>query len=321
MSADFQNNIVVLDGATTEGDGVSWDPIESLGHLKIYDRCVSEEIVHRAKGAHYLITNKCILDQRIMEQLPLLRCICLLATGFNNIDTKAARNLGIDVCNAVNYSSDSVAQHVFSLILHFTNQVSIHSQSVHQGKWSTSTDWTYRLTKLVELKGKTIGIFGYGRIGKAVARIAKGFGMKVIATRRAEITDANVEQVSWQELLSRSDVLTLHAPLSDETQNIIDANALQKMKPTSILVNTGRGGLINELDLKLALLEGRIAGAGLDVLCLEPPQADHPLTNVHNCVITPHIAWSTIEARQRLIDIVASNICAHQEGRSQNVVN
>ncbi len=314
--------IVILDGYTTNPGDLSWKPIEQFGDLRVHDRTPDNKIYHRAQNAEIVIVNKTQLDMYHIGRLRKLKLICLLATGYNNIDIYGANHFGVTVCNAVGYSAPAVAQHVFSLLLEMTNNVAIHNKSVQSSGWANAPDWCYWKRPLIELSGKTIGIYGLGKIGQQVAKTALAFGMKVIANRRnmQQIPPPGIEYVSLDRLFTESDVLTLHAPLSEENEGIINAQNLSKMKPTTFFINTGRGGLVNELDLKNALQNGQIAGACLDVLSQEPPNPDHPLIGIKNCIITPHQAWATKESRERLIQIVADNIKAFLNGKPQNVV-
>lgn len=316
-------NIVILDGFVANPGDQSWKAIEQQGQLSVYDRTNKEQLYERTKDAHILIVNKCPLDRALIERLTNLECICTLATGYNNIDIQAAKEKGVVVCNAVGYSSPSVAQQVFALLLELTNRVGLHNETVQQNAWANAIDWCYWKSPMMELSGKTMGIYGLGKIGQATAKIALAFGMKVIATRKNpnKRTDPNIQLVTLEKLFQESDVLTLHAPLTPENKYIINSKNLTKMKPNAYLVNTGRGDLVNELDLKEALLKGTIAGAGLDVLSQEPPPKNHLLLGVPNCLITPHQAWATKESRARLIQIVADNIKAFLNGAAQNVVN
>lgn len=315
--------IIILDGHAANPGDLSWAPISQLGELSVFPRTKPEEGFERAKNADILIVNKFVVDENLMSQLPQLKLICTLATGYNNIDVKAAAKNNITVCNAVGYSSPSVAQHVFALLLKMTNHVAIHNEDVHQNGWANAPDWCYWKSPLMELAGKTMGIYGFGKIGRQTAKAALGFGMKVLANRKnmGSPPPAGVDYVSFERLLSESDVLSLHAPLSDENKDIINTENLSKMKPSAILINTGRGGLVNELDLKNALENKIIAAAGLDVLSQEPPPMDHPLVGLKNCIITPHQAWASMESRNRLIQIVAENIQAFLQGHYKNVVH
>lgn len=316
-------NIVILDGHVANPGDLSWQAIANQGNLKIYPRTTDNKVLERAKDADILIVNKRGLDKTILKQLPQLKCICTLATGYNNIDVVAARSLGITVCNAVGYSSPSVAQHVFALLLELINRVGLHNDHIQQNGWANSIDWCYWKSPMMELSGKTMGIYGFGKIGQQVAQIALAFGMKVIAVRKSNTPPSNklIQLVSLETLLKESDVISLHAPLTTENTGIINSHHLELMKKTAYLINTGRGGLINEPDLKEALTTYQIAGAGLDVLSQEPPPKNHLLLGLTNCLITPHHAWATKESRARLITIVAENIKAFLEGKPQNVVN
>lgn len=316
--------LVVLDGHTLNPGDLSWEPLESFGDLTVYDRTNVEDIISRASDAEIVFTNKTPLSRETLTQLPKLKYIGVLATGYNIVDTKAARELGIEVTNVPTYSTNSVAQFVFALLLALCHHIEQHSDAVHQGEWTRSLDFCFTKSPLIDLEGKTIGIIGYGRIGERVAQIAKAFGMDVLVAESRSGTRPNgtsVPRVSWERLFAESDVVTLHAPLTDETKEMIDAQTLALMKPTSFLINTGRGGLINEADLAEALNKGGIAGAALDVLSVEPPSATNPLLSAKNCLITPHIAWATLEARKRLMGITIENLQAFLNGTSINVVN
>ena len=320
---NHQPNIVILDGYTANPNDLSWDNIACLGTLSIYDRTSPEQLIERAKEAEILIINKCRIDRTLLSRLPQLKLICLSATGYNNIDIIAAKEKGVLVCNAANYGSASVAQHVFALILNHSNHVHLHNEGIHKGDWSQSIDWTYHQKPLIELAGQTLGIYGFGKIGQAVAKIALAFEMNVIAHRKnmTQSPPPNITYVDFETLLKESDFLSLNAPLTTENNQLINAENLAKMKKSSLLINTSRGGLINELELKFALENNIIAGAALDVLSSEPPAKNHPLLNCPNCVITPHHAWATRASRQRLLNIVAENIKAYLNGQPINVVN
>ncbi|MFV0589986.1 MAG: D-2-hydroxyacid dehydrogenase [Draconibacterium sp.] len=314
--------IVVLDGYTLNPGDLSWDIIKKLGVCDIYDRTPKELTHERAQNATAIFTNKVVIDAEMISRLPDLRFIGVLATGYNVIDTDAARAAGIIVSNIPAYSTDSVAQMVFAHILHFTQSVAEHAQSVSKGKWAESIDFSYRVKPQIELAAKTLGIIGFGQIGQAVARIGLAFGMKIIFNNRSKKNTAiDARQVDMDTLLSESDFISINCPLTEENTGFINTTTLQKMKPTAFLVNTGRGPLINETDLADALNNGTIAGAGLDVLSVEPPTAENPLPEAKNCYITPHIAWSTFEARQRLMTIAANNLKAFLNGVPINVVN
>ena len=315
--------IVILDGHVANPGDLSWNPIAEQGALTIHKRTADDLVIERAKDANIVIVNKRSLNKKILAQLPELKLICTLATGYNNIDIDAANHFGITVCNAVGYSSPSVAQHVFALLLELINRVGLHNETVQQNGWANSIDWCYWKSPMMELSGKTMGIYGYGKIGEQVANIALAFGMKVVAVRLSNQAPANshVQLVDLKTLFQESDVLSLHAPLTEANTGIINQTNLALMKKSAYLINTGRGGLVNEMDLKTALQNGAIAGAGLDVLSEEPPPVDHLLLGTPNCLITPHHAWATKESRGRLIEIVAANIQAFLAGKPQNVVN
>lgn len=316
-------HIVILDGYTLNPGDLSWEPIEALGTLTIYDRTPTEQIVERAQDADLVLVNKVVLSAEHLAQLPKLKYIGVTATGYNNIDLDAARERGIVVTNVKGYSSPSVAQHTFGLLLALTNHVELHSQSVHSGDWTNASDFCYWKTPLVELSGKTMGLIGLGDIGTQVAQIALAFGMKVVVYRKhpSQTDNEQIKNVPLEELFRTSDVVSLHCPLTEETREIVNADSLALMKRSAYLLNTGRGPLINEADLAAALQGGQIAGAGLDVLSTEPPQADNPLLSAPNCIITPHIAWAFFESRQRLLRLVVENIRAFQAGTPQNVVS
>jgi len=305
-------NIVVLDGYTANPGDLSWDEFNQLGVCTVYDRTPEPQVVERARDAEVALTNKSILSRATIAALPKLRYIGVLATGYNVVDTDAARERGIPVCNVPEYGTPNVAQAVFALLLELTNRTGHHAQTVRDGRWTAATDFCYWDFPLIELDGLTLGIIGYGRIGKKVAEIARAFRMHVLTC------DVGNDLC---QLLRESDVVTLHCPLTPETRELINADHLAWMKPTAFLINTARGGLVNEADLADALNQSRLAGAGLDVLSVEPPAADNPLLRAKNCLITPHIAWATRNARARLLKIAADNICAWRDGHPQNVVN
>lgn len=315
--------IVVLDGYTLNPGDLEWSRLNSLGELTVYDRTAESQIVERAADAEIVLTNKTPLSAQMIQQLPKLRYIGVLATGYNIVDTQVAKENGIIVTNVPAYSSHSVAQLVFALLLEFCHRVQQHSDSVLNGDWSGSIDFSYSRSTLVELSGQTMGLIGLGQIGKQTALIAQAMGMKVIATGSGRNVPQPVEGIKWvqlDELLQRSDVISLHCPLTPATNQLIDAKRIAQMKPTAILINTARGGLLNEEDVAHALNEGRLAGAGLDVLTVEPPRPDNPLLHAKNVIITPHIAWATKEARARLMDTAIGNVRAYVDGRPVNVV-
>lgn len=314
--------IVILDGYTLNPGDLSWDEIRKLGECTVYDRTPPEKILERASKAAAIFTNKVVIGRDIIKQLPDLKFIGVLATGYNVVDLQAAAEAGILVANIPAYSTASVAQMVFSHILNIAQNVSKHAKSVKDGDWTNSIDFTYHLTPQTELAGKTLGIIGFGQIGQAVARVGLAFGMKILFQNRSKKeTNADFRQVDLDTLLVESDFISLNCPLTDENAGFINKSTIGKMKKSAILINTGRGALINEKDLADALNSGRIAGAGLDVLSTEPPKAENPLLAAKNCYITPHIAWATKEARQRLMQIAAQNLKAFINGTPQNIVN
>jgi len=311
--------IVVLDGHTANPGDLSWDPIHRLGELSIHDRTAPGDVVARAQGAEIVLTNKTVLSAEAIAALPRLELICVLATGYNVVDVAAARARGIPVCNVPEYSTPNVAQAVFALLLELTNKTGHHDATVHAGRWVACPDFCYWDGDLVELAGLTFGIVGYGRIGRAVGQVARALGMNVIFYRRTP--DGDPAAVDLDTLFRTSDVVSLHCPLTPDTKDLVNARRIETMKPTAFLLNTARGALVNEADLAAALHAGRIAGAGLDVLSVEPPSADNPLLTAPRCVITPHIAWATRDARRRLLDTTAGNVAAFVAGSPRNVVN
>lgn len=314
-------NIVILDGNAANPGDLSWEAIAQLGSLKVYERTAPGQMRSRCAGMQAILTNKARLDAQLIESLPDLQYIGVIATGYNSVDIPAATAQGITVCNAPGYGRDSVAQHVFALLLELSNQVGLHADSTAKGEWSSCKDWTYQKAPMMELAGKTMGIVGLGAIGTQVAQIAQAFGMKVIANNRSNRNIEGVSMVEIEDLFSRSDVVSLNCPLTESNRRFVSTSLLNQMKPTAFLINTARGLLIDESALAHALQAGIIAGAGLDVLSEEPPAATHPLLHTRNCLITPHNAWGTQEARARLIDIVAANLRGFVEGNPQNVVN
>ena len=317
---DMNLTIVALDAHPMNPGDLSWKRFRVFGTLNIYPRTNPDEIHQRAANADILLINKVKIEGSMMERLPKLKLIVVTATGYDNVDMKAAITLGIAVYNAKSYSSFSVAQHVFALILHFSNYVNLHNQSVRDNKWAFLTDFSYFLQPLQELNGLTLGLFGLGDIGQKVAKIGSAFGMKIIATKR-NLKDNPLNYVSllpFEELIQQSDILSLHAPLTEQTRNLFDIRVFEKMKSSAILINTARGAIINENDLVQALKNRVIRGAGLDVLSTEPPRPDHPLYNLDNCVITPHHAWATVSSRKQLMNISFNNIIAFQEGDDTN---
>ena len=315
--------IVNLDGYTTNPGDLSWVGIEQFGELTTYDRTSPEQVVERAKDADILLINKTVINAEMLKQMPKLKYVGLQSTGYNVIDGKAARELGITISNIPAYSTNAVAQLVFAFILEITNKVSLHSNSVHNDEWVNCPDFCYWKGSLTELDGKTIGIVGFGSIGKRVANIAKAFGLKVnVYTPHPKPEEfKDICFVDFDTLLKESDIVTCHCPLTPETTGIINAEALAKMKSSAILINTSRGPVVDDKALAEALNNGRIQAAGLDVLTTEPPKADNPLLKAKNCYITPHIAWAGFETRKRLMTILEENLKAFLDGKPQNVVN
>ena len=323
-------HLVVLDAFTLNPGDLSWERLLSLGNCSIYDRTAPEAIVAEAAEAELVLTNKAVLSRTVIESLPQLKYISVMATGYNVVDLEAANERGIIITNVPIYSTASVAQMLMAHLLHFAHRLGDHSQSVHAGRWSASRDFCFWDFPQVELAGLTMGIVGMGRIGRATAKLADAFGMKVIATSRSPINPINtakgdfpeyVQAVDLDTLFRDSDVVSLHCPLTPETEGLVDATRLQSMKPTALLINTSRGPLVDEAALADALQRGTIAAAGLDVLSTEPPPADHPLLGIENCAISPHIAWATRSARSRLLDTVVENVAAFLSGQPKNVVN
>lgn len=316
--------ITVLDGYGLNPGDLSWEELKKLGDLTVYDRTAPSETIERSAGSEILITNKTIIDRGIIEKLPDLRYIGVLATGYNVVDTKAAREKGITVTNIPSYSTASVAQMVFSLLLAITNGVEHFTADNRAGRWSRNADFCYWDSPLMELAGKTFGIVGFGNIGSKVAGIALALGMKVMAqtSKSQEELPTGIEKATGLEhLLKECDVLSLHCPLTESTKHIINATTLAMMKPSAILINTGRGPLVDEIALAAALNSGALRGAGVDVLSCEPPSIDNPLLYARNCYTTPHIGWATTEARQRLMDIAVANVANFLKGTPTNVVN
>lgn len=319
--------IVILDGYAENPGDLSWDGFRALGEVTVYDRTPyasgNAEIIARAKGAEAVILNKTPLSAETLAALtPELKYIGTLATGYNVIDVEAAKALGIPVCNTPNYGTAAVAQHTMALLLELCHHVGDHNRSVKDGDWSRSPDFTYWNSPLIELAGKTMGIIGYGRIGKATAALAAAFGMKILAYGRTpHPEDTSARWVSLDTLLAESDVISLHCPLFPETRGIINRQTIAKMKNGVLILNTSRGPLIEEADLAEALESGKVAGAGLDVLCAEPADPRSPLLSQPNCIITPHIAWAPKESRQRLMDIAVDNLRAFLDGNPKNAVN
>jgi glycerate dehydrogenase len=307
-------NIVVLDGYTLNPGDLSWDALRELGSCEIYDRSAPDEIVPRSTSAEIVLTNKVKLNGEYMSSVSTLKYIGVTATGYNIVDVAAARERKVIVTNVPTYGTQSVAQMTFALLLELTQHVGHHAQTVREGRWTRSPDFCYWDYPLIELDGLTLGIIGFGRIGKMVGQLAEAFGMKVLTYSRKQPV------AEMETLFRRSDIISLHCPLTPQTEHLVNEKRLAWMKPTAFLLNTSRGPLIDESALAKALNEGRIAGAGLDVLAVEPPTADNPLLRAKNCLITPHIAWATRAARSRLMEAVVENVRAYLTGESKNVV-
>ena len=315
--------IVVLDGYAANPGDLSWDELKSLGECIVYDRTAPSEVTERAAGADILLTNKVVLNADTIAALPHLKYIGVLATGYNVVDIAAAKERGIVVTNIPAYSTPSVAQMVFAHILNIAQQVQHYTDEVRKGRWSSNPDFCFWDTPLIELRGKKIGIIGLGQTGYNTARIAIGFGMEVHAytSKSTFQLPPEIRKTELDELFANCDIISLHCPLTDSTREMVNAERLRLMKPTAILINTGRGPLINEQDLANALNNGTIYAAGVDVLSQEPPRANNPLLSARNCYITPHIAWASTAARERLMQIMLENIKAYQDGKPVNVVN
>lgn len=317
--------IVVLDGYAMNPGDLTWEGLQELGDVVIYDRSTETEIIERAKGAEIVLTNKVSVPAHIMEALPELKYIGVMATGYNIIDMDFAKKRNIVVTNVPGYSTPSVVQLTFSLLLELCYHTQRHSDAVMQGKWSASPDFSFWDYPLTELAGKTLGIIGFGSIGQKVADVGAAFGMDILAYSRTQTDQSHRKNFKWvaqqEELLTQADVVSLHCPLTPQTENLINAESLSLMKPSAILINTSRGGLIDAQALADALNQGRISAAGIDVLAVEPPPVDTPLFKAKNCLITPHIAWATKESRLRLMDVVVGNIKSFLTGQSVNVIS
>ena len=316
--------LVVLDGYTLNPGDLNWEGIKKFGDLEVHDRTPESLIVERCQGAEIIFTNKTPLREAVLSQLPDLKYIGVLATGYNVVDVDYAKTRGIAVANVPGYGTASVVQMTFALLLELCQHVQSHSDSVRQGDWAASPDFCYWNYPLIELEGKTIGIIGFGSIGQKVADIATAFGMNIMGFSRTRSDQSHRKNFKWaelNELLKESDVVSVHCPLFPETQGIINKNSLRLMKRTAFFLNTSRGPLMVDQDLADALNEGIIAGAGIDVLSVEPPSADNPLFKAKNCLITPHIAWATKEARSRLMGIAENNLSSFLNQKPINIVN
>ncbi len=317
--------IVILDAFTSNPGDLSWDAFKEFGKVTVHDRTAPNEVVARCAGCEVVLTNKVVLNAEIMDQLADLKYIGVLATGTNVVDLDYARQRGICVTNIPGYSTDSVVQHIVAFMLHFSSMVSMHNDAVHKGDWVNSKDFCFTLGTLNELSGSTLGIIGLGTIGRKLAKVADALGMKIVAAHQSSMNrlelSYNVEWLQVDEVFAQADFLSLNCPLTPVTEKLVNAERLQKMKSSAIIINTGRGPLVNEQALAVALNSGTIAGAGLDVLCTEPPIRDNPLLSANNCVITPHIAWASREARGRLIATAADNLTAFISKNPKNTVS
>lgn len=316
--------IVVLDGYTLNPGDLSWDKLKQLGDVEIYDRTPADKTLERSKEAEVLLTNKAPLEGQVLEQLSSLKYIGVTATGYNIVDVDVAKKKGIIVTNVPGYGTDSVVQLTFALLMELCLHVQHHSNEVKGGKWSRSPDFSFWDFPLIELSGKTMGIIGFGNIGQKVADIATAFGMNIIAASRTQTDQSkrlNFKWVTINELLENSDVVSIHSPLVSETEGLINKENLKKMKPSAFILNTSRGPIIVDEDLADALNNNIIAGAGVDVLSTEPPSENNPLFKAKNCIITPHIAWATKEARERLLNMAVNNLAAFIDGKLVNVIN
>ncbi|MBX3024159.1 D-2-hydroxyacid dehydrogenase [bacterium] len=316
--------IVVLDGYTLNPGDNPWDDLAELGELTVHDRTPPGEVVARAAGAAIVLTNKTVIDAAALARLPDLRFIAVLATGYNVVDVAAARARGVPVANVPVYGSVDVAQHTLALLLELCHRVGDHARAVREGAWSQAPDFCFWLTPPRALAGQTLGIVGYGRIGRQVARLARALGMKVLASSRLERPAGGEPPDGWRtipDLFAEADVISLHCPLTEDNAAFVNAALLARVRPGALLLNTARGGLIDEPALAAALAEGRLAGAALDVLSREPPPPDHPLLQAPNCVVTPHIAWASLAARRRLMAATVSNVRAFLAGSPVNIVS
>ena len=315
--------IVVLDGYGVNPGDLSWETLEALGDVEVYPRTAPEDVIDRCFNAEIILTNKVVINKQILVSLPRLKYIGVLATGYNVVDVDTASDLDIIVTNIPAYSTDSVVQMTFAHILTITNRVEHYTQQNRNGRWSNNPDFVYWDTPLIELAGKTMGIVGLGNIGMKVAQLARCFGMEVYAftSKASSLLPEGIQKTTFEGLLSVSDILSLHCPLNRSTREMINASSLAKMKEGALLINTGRGPLVNEADVAEALRSGHLGGYGADVMCQEPPAEDNPLFSAPNAYITPHIAWATFEARKRLIAIAVGNVKAFIDGNPVNVVN
>ena len=317
--------IVFIDAYTANPGDLPWEPFEKLGELTVFERSTDDEVIARCLEAEAVLTNKVKFTRKQIDQLPKLKYIGITATGTNIVDLEYAAQKGIQVTNVPGYSTDSVAQHVIAMILHFSSRIAEHSQAVFNGDWVNSKDFCFTLGTLSELSGKTLGIVGLGSIGQKTALIASAMGMKICAAHQSSMNRLELPyEVTWlpvDEVFKQSDFLSLHCPLTPETENLVNEQRLNSMKTNAVIINTGRGPLIDEAALSNALKNNVIAGAALDVLSTAPPAPDNPMLSAPNCIITPHIAWASYEARNRLLTTVAANIDSYKKGSTENLVN
>ena len=315
--------IVVLDGATMNPGDNPWTPIQSLGDLQVFDQTTPDQTVQRGAEAEILVTNKVVIDRSVIDQLPQLKMIAVTATGYNVVDVEYAKEKNIFVANVPVYSTDSVAQHVFAMLLAFGHRVKEHHDAIGAGQWQQSGQFCFWLSPIDELVGKKFGVVGFGRIGQVTARLAQAFGMEILIHSRTKRDVEGFGSATWlglEELFGQADVISLHCPQTLTNAEFVNRDLIAGMKPDALLINTARGGLINESDLAAALNAGAIGGACLDVLSSEPPADDNPLLSADRCLLTPHVAWSTLQARQRLMQITAGNIAAFIAGNPMNTV-
>ncbi len=316
--------IVVLDGYTLNPGDNSWQPVEAFGELTVFDRTPESMLVQRAAAADIILTNKTPVSTESLASLPNLKFVSVLATGYNIVDVRAARQRGIAVANVPEYSTHSVAEHVLAMVFEFFHHAVRLSHLVHEGRWVTSDDFSFWEQPLVELSGKRMGIIGFGRIGRRVGQLAHGLGMEILAHDVVRDPTPSYAPFAWKsvaEVFAESDIVTIHCPQTEDNKGMVNRELLSTMKPNALFINAARGGLVCEQDLADALNAGVIAGAGIDVLSEEPPRADNPLLHARNCLITPHVAWATVEARRRMMAVTAGNIAAFIEGHPINVVN
>ena len=315
--------IVILESKAVNPGDLSWDPIRQFGDVTVYDRTPTDQAASRIGDAQVVLINKTPITAEVLDACNNLKLICVEATGYNVVDCDAARDRGVTVCNVPAYGTDSVAQFTFALLLEVCNRVGLHDISVHAGDWCRSPDFCYWKTPQMELAGKTLGIIGFGMIGRAVAKIANAFNMRVLAYNRSRCAEGEAlgEYVDLDTLLTQSDIISLHCPMTEQTAQIINATSIAKIKDGAILLNTARGGLVNEAELAAALKAGKLRGYAADVVSAEPIAEDNPLLSAPNCILTPHMAWAPVEARQRIIDITVQNIQSFLNGDPINVVN